>query len=365
VANIAVICDREFFKPFDQRVYKEVCSMKRAGHNIEIITPHESTKEKIFEDIRCHCISSNGVPISIALKMLNKALSGEYDLFYCHELDPLIYSTVLKGLTKKPVIWDCHEYLVPMKLELQGKIASILTDLAIRFCAPKVDQIITVDNRLARDLTRFGKVAVIPNYPKVSDFDFKLDKKRNNEIVALYVGSLTEKRGIKVILKSIKKVRIKNKIKLRVAGGFYDEELELWAKEYDKENNLEVEWLGWVDYKELAPIINTSDFGLFMNQPGPRYLKGLPTKIFEYMLMGLPVVSATGPLLKSLILRNKIGLTVDSTNIDSIAKGIEKMIKLKDWEEMGKRGQKLVTTNYCWEAKEDKLLNIINKLTGC
>ena len=364
MANIAVICDREFFKPFDQRVYKEVCSMNRAGHNIENITPHVSTNEKIFEDIRCHCISSNGVPSSIALKILNKALSGKYDLFYCHELDPLIYSIVLKGLTKKPVIWDCHEYLVPMKLELQCKIASILTDLAIRFCAPKVDQIITVDNSLARDLTRFGKVAVIPNYPKLSDFNFKSDEKKNDEIVALYVGSITEKRGIKVILKSIKKVRKKNKIKLRIAGGFYDDDLELWAKKYDKENNLEVEWLGWIDYKKLAPIISTSDFGLFMNQPGPRYLKGLPTKIFEYMLMGLPVISATGPLLKALILRNKIGLTVDSTNIDSIAKGIEKMIKLNKWEEMGKRGKKLVTTNYCWEAKEEKLLNIIKKLTN-
>jgi glycosyltransferase involved in cell wall biosynthesis len=338
--------------------------MKRAGHNIEIITPHKSTKEMVFEDIEVHCIASNGVPSSTAFKILYKALSREYDLFYCHELDPLIYSTVLKGLTKKPVIWDCHEYLVPMKLELQGKISSILTDLAIRFCAPKVDQIITVDNRLARDLTRFGKVAVIPNYPKLSDFNFKLDEKKNDEIVALYVGSITEKRGIKVILKSIKKVRKKNKIKLRIAGGFYDDDLELWAKKYDKENNLEVEWLGWIDYKKLAPIISTSDFGLFMNQPGPRYLKGLPTKIFEYMLMGLPVISATGPLLKALILRNKIGLTVDSTNIDSIAKGIEKMIKLNKWEEMGKRGKKLVTTNYCWEAKEEKLLNIIKKLTN-
>ena len=364
MANIAVICDREFFRPFDQRVYKEVLTLKKAGHEIDIITPHETTRTKYISGVKIHCLTTQGPPVSTAYRLIKKALEKKYDLYYCHELDPLIYSTVLKGLTKKPVIWDCHEYLVPMKLELQGKISSILTDLAIRFCAPKVDQIITVDNRLARDLTRFGKVAVIPNYPKLSDFNFKLDEKKNDEIVALYVGSITEKRGIKVILKSIKKVRKKNKIKLRIAGGFYDDDLELWAKKYDKENNLEVEWLGWIDYKKLAPIISTSDFGLFMNQPGPRYLKGLPTKIFEYMLMGLPVISATGPLLKALILRNKIGLTVDSTNIDSIAKGIEKMIKLNKWEEMGKRGKKLVTTNYCWEAKEEKLLNIIKKLTN-
>ena len=363
MANIAVICDREFFEPFDQRVYKEVCSMKKAGHNIEIITPHKSTKEKDFEGIKVHCVSTGGVIGSVALKLIKRALKKDYDLFYCHELDPLIYSILLKGLTKKPVVWDCHEYLVPMKLELQGRIASIITELAISICAPKVNHIIAVDNRLARTLSDFGSVTVIPNYPSLSDFDINLKNEERSEIVALYVGSLTERRGIKVILKSIKKVREKIDLKLRIAGDFYDKELKTWAKAYDKENNLDVDWLGWVDYRELAPIINDADFGLFMNQPGPRYLKGLPTKIFEYMIMGLPVVSATGPLLKTLIEKHNIGLTVDSTDINSIAKGIEKMAQRKDLKEMGKKGNDIVKKSYCWEAKEDKLLRIIEKLT--
>ena len=364
MANIAVICDREFFEPFDQRVYKEVCTMKRAGHNIEIITPHKSTKEKDFEGTKVHCVSTNGMIGSVALKLIKKALKKNYDLFYCHELDPLIYSILLKGITKKPVIWDCHEYLVPMKLELQGKIASTITELAISICAPRVDQIITVDNRLAKTLSKFGNVTVIPNYPSISDFNITLKKDEHNDIVALYVGSLTERRGIKVILESVKKVREKYNLKLRIAGDFYDKELKIWAKAYDKENNLDIDWLGWVDYRELAPVIRDADFGLFMNQPGPRYLKGLPTKIFEYMIMGLPVVSATGPLLKTLINKYNIGLTVDSTNIDSIAKGIEKMAQRKDLKEMGKRGNKIVKESYCWEAKEDKLLRIIEKLTN-
>jgi len=31
---------------------------------------------------------------------------------------------------------------------------------------------------------------------------------------------------------------------------------------------------------------------------------------------------------------------------------------------MGKRGNKIVNESYCWEAKEDKLLRIIEKLTN-
>ena len=57
MANICVICDREFFNPFDQRVYKEVKSIAKMGHNVEIITPHETTEKKKIGDITVHCVS--------------------------------------------------------------------------------------------------------------------------------------------------------------------------------------------------------------------------------------------------------------------------------------------------------------------
>ena len=59
MANICVICDREFFSPFDQRVYKEVKTMVKMGHNVEIITPHKSTKQKKIHNIIVHCIDKN------------------------------------------------------------------------------------------------------------------------------------------------------------------------------------------------------------------------------------------------------------------------------------------------------------------
>ena len=159
-------------------------------------------------------------------------------------------------------------------------------------------------------------------------------------------------------------VKEKKDVRLRVAGGFYDDKLERWAKDFDQKHQLHVEWLGWVDYRLLAPIVRDSDFGLFLNQPGPRYLKGLPTKIFEYMIMGLPVVSATGPLLDALINNNNLGITVDSTNSHDVALGIERLLSENNLPEIGKIGRKIVLESYCWEAKENKLLGIIDKLTS-
>ena len=170
--------------------------MKKEGHQIEIITPHESTEIKEFEGIKVHCIDTKGPPGMVALKIINKALKTEYALFYCHELDPLLYSIVLKRITRKPVVWDCHEYIVPMKMELQGKLSAILTNIGMAICAPKVDHIITVDNRLAKTLSRFGKVTVVPNYPRLSDFSYDWKSETEQKFVVLYVGGLTERRAV-------------------------------------------------------------------------------------------------------------------------------------------------------------------------
>ena len=153
--------------------------MTKNGHNVEIITPHEITENKEIDNIVVHCIGTKGPLGFTALKILRKALQKKYDLFYCHELDPLVYSWILKKITKTPIIWDCHEYLVPMKRELQGNFSALLTKIAINFAAPKTDHIITVDNTLGKQLSRFGPVTVIPNYPTILDFPLSKPKYLN------------------------------------------------------------------------------------------------------------------------------------------------------------------------------------------
>ena len=79
MANICVICDREFFSPFDQRVYKEVKTMVKMGHNVEIITPHKSTKQKKIDNIIVHSID-NKAPFGLTgIKIIKNAHHKKYD----------------------------------------------------------------------------------------------------------------------------------------------------------------------------------------------------------------------------------------------------------------------------------------------
>jgi len=362
VANICVICDREFFSPFDQRVYKEVKSMTKNGHNVEIITPHKITENKKIDNIVVHCIGTTGPFGFTALKILRKALQRKYDLFYCHELDPLVYSWILKKITKTPTIWDCHEYLVPMKRELQGNLSALLTKIAINFAAPKTDHIITVDNTLGKQLNRFGPVTVIPNYPTILDFPLSNTKKEKKNPNILYVGSLTKERGLKKMIKAYHIVKEDIDAELTIIGGFYDSQLEKWAKEYDSKNNLNIKWKGWVNYTELAPHFTEADIGLCILQDSERYMKAIATKIFEYLIMGLPVITSKGHMSDKLIQKGRCGISVDSSSETEIAKGILYLLNKESIKKMTENTIQFSREKYIWERREEKMIKVINNL---
>ena len=362
MANICVICDRDFFSPFDQRVYKEVKSMTKSGHNVEIITPHKTTKSEKIDNIIVHCINKNSPFGFTALKIIKKALQKEYDLFYCHEFDPLIYSWIIKKITKKPVIWDCHEYLVPMKRELQGNMAALLTKIAINFAAPKTDHIITVDNKLGRQLRRFNPVTVIPNYPTLSDFPLPKFKAVNQTPNIIYVGSLTEERGLKKMIKAYKIVKENFNVDFTVVGGFYDTHLEEWAKNYDLKNNLKIKWKGWVNYTELAPQFSEADIGLCILQDSDRYMKAIATKVFEYLIMGIPVVTSKGHMSDKLVKSGNYGVSVDSSNQNAIADGILNLLNRKSIKENAEDIVRFSRDKYVWERREGKINQVIKKL---
>tara|TARA_B100001094_G_scaffold323697_1_gene375040 strand:- start:473 stop:1564 length:1092 start_codon:yes stop_codon:yes gene_type:complete len=362
VANICVICDREFFNPFDQRVYKEVKSMTKNGHNVEIITPHKNTENTKINEVLVHGIGAGGPFGLTALKILKKAIEKEYDLYYCHELDPLVYSWILKKITGKPVIWDCHEYLVPMKRELQGDFSALLTKVVINLAAPKTDHIITVDNTLAKQLRRFRPVTVIPNYPTIEDFPLPKIKMKRKLPNILYVGSLTEERGAQKMIKAYKIVKESIEADLTIVGGFYDSKLEKWAKDYDSKYNLNINWEGWIRYTDLAPYFSEADIGLCILQDSERYMKAIATKIFEYLIMGLPVVTSKGHMSDKLVRKDNFGISVDSSNENEIAQGIITILNQKSIQEIAENTMQFSRDKYVWERREEKISKIINKL---
>jgi glycosyltransferase involved in cell wall biosynthesis len=252
--------------------------------------------------------------------------------------------------------------MVPMKRELQGPLAAQLTALALEVAAPRASAIVTVDNRLGRRLARYGRILVLPNYPRLANFPSVSSSRPDGPPVMLYVGSLTERRGILVMLEALRLLRKSFDVRLMIAGGFYDDNLEQKCHAFDREHDLQVEWLGWVDHRELAGVVSQASLGLSLLQPTERYLKGLPTKIFEYLIMGLPVLSARGPLLDRLIALSAAGLSIDSTSPATVAAGMRELLSRDDLATMASKGQHIARKLFTWDARQGKLPELYARL---
>ena len=67
--------------------------------------------------------------------------------------------------------------------------------------------------------------------------------------------------------------------------------------------------------------------GLALLHPLPNYTESYPTKIFEYMALGLPVIASNFPLYREVVEGNDCGICVDPLDENAIAAAIRRIIE--------------------------------------
>jgi glycosyltransferase involved in cell wall biosynthesis len=103
--------------------------------------------------------------------------------------------------------------------------------------------------------------------------------------------------------------------------------------------------------------------GLVLFHPAPNHMESLPTKLFEYMSAGLPVVASDIPLWRTIIASHNCGILVDPLDPREIARGIGHLLESpEEAREMGMRGREAVLTRFTWESQATELLALYSRL---
>ena len=102
-----------------------------------------------------------------------------------------------------------------------------------------------------------------------------------------------------------------------------------------------------------------------MLHPEPSLVDAYPTKMFEYMAAGLPVVAADFPLYREILDDGRCGILVPPADPAALARAIEWIFAQPgDAQAMGQRGRRRVEALYTWAAEREKLLRLYRRLTG-
>lgn len=355
---------------YDDRIFLKECkSLAGAGQRVSLIVHDELENEK-KEGVDIYSTGTKYYSrkkriFSGNRKILKTAKYISADVYHLHDPELLLIARKLKRKGKK-VIFDSHEnyplqisekeylpvILRPVISEIYRWIEERLlkyTDAAIIPCS------FDGENPLQG---KSGIVEYINGYPSMEVFYEYYDKDVEKEESICYVGGLSEQRGIKNLIKAA----ALSKVKLILAGGFSSEE---YKREILSMPEMEfVEYRGKLTWDEIREIYQKTRIGMSILKNCGQYdrMDNLPTKVYEYMSMGLPVIISNSPY-NRIIEQEDIGICVDPADIEEISRAVNRLLgNPQEAQRMGENGRKIIKEKWNWETESRKLMELYEKL---
>ena len=357
--------------PFDKRVFVKECrSLSLGGYNVIFIAPHDRDECVDGVTIR-HFKKPSGRPARFYRSLWGAfldALREKADAYHFHDPD-LLPTGILLKLAGKKVIYDPHEdhpedilwkdwIPSPLRRSLSFFVRALEGLGGVCF-----DAITPATPPIAR---RFPsrKTTVVQNFPRLEEFDFPESPSEPRQRMILCAGVISVNRGI---LETLGAFAILKKeypdLELTLAGSFASRNEESLVRALPEWSG--VTYTGWVSRQEVAHMMHRASCGLVLFHPGPNHTESYPTKLFEFMASGLPIVASNFPLWKEIIEGNTCGVTVDPQSAESVASGIRSILeKPSSSMEMGKNGITAARTRYNWENEAKKLISVYKRLLG-
>jgi glycosyltransferase involved in cell wall biosynthesis len=305
---------------------------------------------------------------------LRAALSETSDVYHFHDPELITLGIALKTLRPScAVVYDVHEDYPSMMLEkywlpqsvrpLISKGAAAGNRLAV-FC---FDGIVTADPWVAADFQKVAreKTIVYYNFPVPSLFGAN-GKRVTATADLVYVGGMSDRSGIFVLLDALALLATKGLRPTVRLAGYTDGAAGLSAIEQaisNRELKNQIEFVGRIPHSEVPSLIRSGHVGLVMLQPIPKFMKNIPSKMFEYWACGLPVIASDLPPIRSFVSDGEQGLLFSPESPESLASGIQFMMEHpQERERMGRLGQKQVSEDWNNETQIDRLIRFYKKI---
>jgi glycosyltransferase involved in cell wall biosynthesis len=351
---------------YDTRIFlKECCSLAKVeGYVVNLIVA-DGKGDEIRDHVHIYDV---GLPNSRTHRLLKstsmifkKAVQLDSDIYHFH--DPELIPAGLKLVKRnKQVIFDIHENIaeqIKQKSYLSPMFRSLLSRLFSAYEKRFINKftLILAENSYAAYFDRFSaNYTIVLNMPETDSLDeFVVDNRNSTEL--FYIGSITENRGIYLLLDALKIVSKQGvSFKMHFIGPCDDISVDM--NEYgDIKNN--IVFHGRLELKEGFRISKNCMIGFSILKPIGNYITSYSTKIFEYMAVKLPVITSNFPLYKNVVEKYHCGLCVNPLDPKEIAEAICYMIKNPDIaKSMGENGKRAIARHFNWGIEQDKLFAV-------
>jgi glycosyltransferase involved in cell wall biosynthesis len=360
---------------FDQRIFHKECrTLAQAGFRVTLVAPGDYVR-RVQDGVEILGVSraiSRRQRIAVWREILARVRLLQPDLVHFHDPELLTLVPALRAAlgSQTPLIYDVHEYFVdsfahkvwipPALRGFSGRSAALLE----RRLGRTVDGLVFVVEEQASFYTGWRAArTVVHNYPIAASFGPAVGNAdvQRGAFTMIHLGSLFARRGIMTMLEAMPAIVAEaSNARLILGGNFESGDFRRQVHDFIAAHDLgdHVRLVKWIDYDALGATLARADAGWV---PMPRIRQyerpNVPTKLLEFMLAGLPVVTSDNPHAADFVKEAEAGLVVTA---DDPAAHAAAMLELYRHPEarraMGARGRALVLDRYTWEQEGAKLI---------
>jgi glycosyltransferase involved in cell wall biosynthesis len=360
--------------PFDGRIFhKEAKSLARAGYDVVLIARHD--KAETIDGVRIVPLPEPENRLQRVTQILGRlyrlAVKENADVYHFHDPELMAVGLLLK-LRGKKVVWDVHEHYPnsildkfwiakPLRRAI-SKSFDLFERAVVRFFDYVIYTTPSVGARYESMKVPSGRVE---NYP-ITELSKAFARDPRQKII--YLGGMSRIRGLVEVIEAFAIVAARRaRWELLLVGSYRPATFENELKELARQRGIQdrVHFVPWVPYEEKEKLSSQASMGMITYLPYSNNTSCLPNKLFDYMLVGLPVIASSFPLYREVVEANHCGLIVDPAKPEEIANAMDYLMAHRDEaEEMGRNGQRAVLEKYNWEKESEKLREIYETVLG-
>lgn len=379
--------------PGDPRPRRAVDALIREGTNVDLVclAGEEGNPTRAIVDgvdiLRVPITHRRGGALAYAysysafvlissLILALRTLTRGYDLVYVHNMpDILVLSSLIPKLFGAKVVLDLHDPMPELMVAISERPPDSLWVRILKWLEKwsigRADAVITVNLACKKIFSsrscRPEKISVVMNSPDGEIFRFEPppDPPHPNAtkpFVIMYHGSLVERNGVDLAVEALARVRaVVPTAQLRIYGArtaFLDRVLESVRK-----GGLQgaVHHLGFHRLEDIVEAIRECDVGVIPNQRSVFTEINTPTRIFEYLALGKPVIAPRAPGIQDYFSEDSL-LFFELGNAEELARKIQYVFTHPtEATEIVKRGQQVYLA-HTWPRQRQILLDTVSGL---
>jgi glycosyltransferase involved in cell wall biosynthesis len=354
---------------YDARVYRHARSLVELGLAVDLIAPwpDRSPLPPGLRLLRFRRVTRRiARPVLIAARVAPLVFRGRYDLVHFHDLDLLPLMALYRLVTRRAVVYDCHENYPEEMLYRYGlgPIAARSLSLAVsvleRACARVIHFVVVVVDEQVRRFPppRFDTV-VVRNFA-----DRELEKDRATDYggrqpACISIASQYVDNG-SLLLVDVAAIVVRRRpgVRFYIADRFPSQQLRasVLARIHEADLDENVVLIPNVAAPDIMRTLNRGTIGLALDLDVPHRRLALPIKLFEFMAAGLPIVASDLPNSRSFVAGAQCGILVRPGDAGSFADAICKLVDDPQLaQSLGANGLNAFRSELNWGAEVKKL----------